>query len=466
MHTSAVRVFDTCCRKCGICQGAGDHDAGCSGGQTAAPPVGQRGSREAVRSEVGALITADLALELRRRAQACEAAGDTEGAKALWADSLQGLEAARAKAPPGGPAAELLSRVLQALSASDQGSSEDMETNARFEDEVDAELENLVAELDAAVAESRAALVPLASPGSAITRLCKFGCQRPVCAGLMKDGRPYVTCCRSCAVSNGGGAHDATCQGAPAQVPETRELALAGAVEVYDEEAGGAKPDRGDSEEARAALRELGLDDEWPSSLTVREVRRRFMREALLCHPDKGPEDEKAWRTERFQRLSAAYSVLELHLAMCDEEAPLPPSGAGAPSTGRGSAPVVGGAAIRDARGIEVGMPEESGGSSSAGGAASMPPPLASQVVLSALPPAAGDNVSASDGALVLAKADVPVPVVSRQPPSQSWLSRLRGDAPKCVDSTEEIRVGPAAPPPRASSSGDKRWSRWSLDLF
>mmetsp|Transcript_17096 Transcript_17096/g.38848 ORF Transcript_17096/g.38848 Transcript_17096/m.38848 type:complete len:533 (-) Transcript_17096:6-1604(-) len=45
--------------------------------------------------------------------------------------------------------------------------------------------------------------------------LCKFGCGCSVQPGLFR-GKPYSTCCRSCAISPGAGVHDASCPGRPA----------------------------------------------------------------------------------------------------------------------------------------------------------------------------------------------------------------------------------------------------------
>lgn len=69
---------------------------------------------------------------------------------------------------------------------------------------------------------------------------------------------------------------------------------------------------------AQAALRTLGLDDTWPTDLTSREIRRRYMRQALQCHPDKGSAGEKAWRTAKFQELGEAYSILEKAVAVLE----------------------------------------------------------------------------------------------------------------------------------------------------
>jgi len=41
--------------------------------------------------------------------------------------------------------------------------------------------------------------------------LCKFGCGRPVKEGLLPSGRPYDTCCRTCARGKGHGGHDSDC---------------------------------------------------------------------------------------------------------------------------------------------------------------------------------------------------------------------------------------------------------------
>lgn len=91
-----------------------------------------------------------------------------------------------------------------------------------------------------------------------------------------------------------------------------------------------ASPSR--SHPAQAALRALRLDDEWPTDLTRGEIRRRYMREALLCHPDKGPAEEKIWRTSRFQELSDAYTTMEVYMSVLErmragpgEAAPQPP---------------------------------------------------------------------------------------------------------------------------------------------
>mmetsp|Transcript_79479 Transcript_79479/g.233613 ORF Transcript_79479/g.233613 Transcript_79479/m.233613 type:complete len:530 (+) Transcript_79479:79-1668(+) len=45
-------------------------------------------------------------------------------------------------------------------------------------------------------------------------RLCKLGCGCQVQEGLYR-GRPFDTCCRSCALSPGAGVHDAKCRGPP-----------------------------------------------------------------------------------------------------------------------------------------------------------------------------------------------------------------------------------------------------------
>mmetsp|Transcript_64489 Transcript_64489/g.124268 ORF Transcript_64489/g.124268 Transcript_64489/m.124268 type:complete len:511 (+) Transcript_64489:28-1560(+) len=63
------------------------------------------------------------------------------------------------------------------------------------------------------------AFVDIADAGGEPTplRLCKFGCGCKVKAGLTGGGRPYDTCCKTCAVSHGTGGHDADCPGPPAE---------------------------------------------------------------------------------------------------------------------------------------------------------------------------------------------------------------------------------------------------------
>lgn len=395
-----------------------------------------------------------MALELRRRAQACEAAGDTEGATSLWKDSFEGLEAAKAKAPPGSAAGRLLDRVLAALGSSAQNSNVDMETNARFEFEVDTELERLIAELDTAVAASMPPAVPTATlPTSAVVAMCKLGCKRPVCAGLTKERKPFDTCCRGCVVNKGAGSHDATCQGGG--VPDTRELAVpCDAVEVYGEGVGGGPQGSEDAaEEARVALRDLGLDDEWPTALTMREVRRRYMHKALQCHPDKGPEEERGSRTERFQRLSSAYAILELFLAMCEggEEEAAAPSG----TVAGGAAASSGAAAISDAEGRPVAAGEP------------LPPPsayAARAALLLALPPVAEEEDAAAAAEAAPPSAPSLKSTLSMMS-SRSIFSCMLGTAPEVAEDTEEIRPD-SLPSPVAASSSKSAPKRWPSDLF
>mmetsp|Transcript_53448 Transcript_53448/g.148086 ORF Transcript_53448/g.148086 Transcript_53448/m.148086 type:complete len:522 (-) Transcript_53448:157-1722(-) len=58
--------------------------------------------------------------------------------------------------------------------------------------------------------------------------LCKMGCGRQVPGGRTRSGKPFDTCCRSCAVSPGAGVHDARCPGLPSGVYE--ELLPSGAL--------------------------------------------------------------------------------------------------------------------------------------------------------------------------------------------------------------------------------------------
>merc|ERR1719482_2204618 len=210
-----------------------------------------------------------------------------------------------------------------------------------LEVEVDTELERLVAELDDAMTALRdtGALV-LVQPrsttpaDSAKGKSCKFGCGRIASRG-------FDTCCRACAVCRGDGRHDGTCIGefvaassssasvatSSALVPLSTDLISPGAAAPGDGlPRGGSR--NGDKTRrkspvwveapAQKALRVLGFDDAWPTELTMREIRRRYMREALLNHPDKGSAAEKDWRTVKFQEIAEAYAVLESSLAILE----------------------------------------------------------------------------------------------------------------------------------------------------
>jgi len=215
-------------------------------------------------------------------------------------------------------------------------------------------------------------------------------------------------------VCKGTGRHDPTCKGGSAE-PETQ-------IEVYTEQL--AKPeDIQDSiaEECKQALRTLSLDDTWPTALTLREVRRRYMREALKCHPDKGPEEEREERTDRFQRLAAAFSVLEAQLAMMLAET--------------------------DQEGELQTNPT--------GPTPSMPPSTS----LLALPPAPSAKAPSSS-------SSGPPPLAAPQRAStRSIFSCLALAPPEIAADTEEIRPGKEAPPALPKVEEDKE-TRWDVDLF
>lgn len=366
-------------------------------------------------------MTADLALELRRRAHACEAAGDAEAAESLFVDSLEGLQAAKAKAPAGGTAAKLIERVLTAL----ETKSGDAETNRVFEEEVDLELEKLIAELDAATSAAKAA--QKTSSSSSVVALCKFGCKRTVNPGLTRDGKPFDTCCRTCASCKGAGSHDATCTGG--SVASTSDIALVTTtLDAYTGDGSmPAKPDK--DSPVRAALRVLGLNDDWPSALTSREVRRRYMREAMACHPDKGTAEELESRTKRFQEVSAAYALLEVEFAYLED-----PTAAGTSAT----------------HSSKGGYAELEGGYSAG------KLPLASEASLLALPPPPSSSVQS-----IQPPARPPPP--KRSTSSRSVLSSLffgcQQDPGVEKDDAETIPVG--APPAKPST-----YTNWDINLF
>ena len=57
-----------------------------------------------------------------------------------------------------------------------------------------------------------------------------------------------------------------------------------------------------------AARRVFGLPPNKKSEIDEDELKKRYRREAIKCHPDKCPDDEDA--TARFQELSEAYQIL------------------------------------------------------------------------------------------------------------------------------------------------------------
>jgi len=219
-----------------------------------------------------------------------------------------------------------------------------------LEEEIDAKFDMLIMELERTLAtllerSSSPAVTTAVSlsrnPGFALAAVCKYGCGRTAKPG-QSGGRAYDTCCRACAKGKGGGRHDADCTGttgtaSTALVPASTALAvITDALEPHtgpaaagyggassSAGAGGSRDSAGaatggGANPAQEALRLLGLGDEWPTDLTMREIRRRYMRECLACHPDKGPPEEKEWRTSRFQQLSTAYGTLELQMAVLE----------------------------------------------------------------------------------------------------------------------------------------------------
>merc|ERR1711988_1341719 len=98
----------------------------------------------------------------------------------------------------------------------------------------------------------------------------------------------------------GAGSHDERCTGEP-EAPSTALVPASVDIKPTSGGMSGGGPGTGGEgkgvssieSSARAALRVLGLDDTWPTELTLREIRRRYMREALLCHPDKGTPSER-----------------------------------------------------------------------------------------------------------------------------------------------------------------------------
>eukprot|EP00927_Polykrikos_kofoidii_P001706 TRINITY_DN10665_c0_g1_i1.p1 TRINITY_DN10665_c0_g1~~TRINITY_DN10665_c0_g1_i1.p1 ORF type:complete len:788 (-),score=136.17 TRINITY_DN10665_c0_g1_i1:54-2417(-) len=71
---------------------------------------------------------------------------------------------------------------------------------------------------------SRPSLMKAFSCDSSMTssesvRLCKLGCGRPVQSGHTRSLKSYDTCCKSCVMTNGSGAHDENCGGKKSAAP-------------------------------------------------------------------------------------------------------------------------------------------------------------------------------------------------------------------------------------------------------
>eukprot|EP00747_Dinoflagellata_sp_TGD_P194126 gnl/TRDRNA2_/TRDRNA2_61185_c0_seq1.p1 gnl/TRDRNA2_/TRDRNA2_61185_c0~~gnl/TRDRNA2_/TRDRNA2_61185_c0_seq1.p1 ORF type:complete len:376 (+),score=85.83 gnl/TRDRNA2_/TRDRNA2_61185_c0_seq1:23-1129(+) len=294
------------------------------------------------------------------------------------------------------------------------------------------------------------------SSSTALAKPCKYGCGR-VAATDPEGKRVFDTCCRTCAMCKGAGSHDAKCTGGSvasttALAPIGTELAvIEESVEAYTGEAGSGS-DAASAPDAQAALRSLGLDDAWPTELTMKEIRRRYMREALTCHPDKGPENEKESRTLRFQELAAAYALLEVTMAVLErshtgeQDAPGGPGAAGpagssaaAPS---GTLPIEAGQAALPASGAPaqsaagrlalpasdaaVGRSEGTVAAPTAGGAlaledrAAVAPPAGGTLALengAAVAPPAGGTLALEDGAAVTSGTGG-VPALTDAPPT------------------------------------------------
>lgn len=306
-----LRVYDTCCRACGVCQGGGDHDASCVGG--AATSVASEASmlvtaaaghvEQAFKdAEAQAIMTVDLALELRRRAKSLEAGGFVDRARVLQADSVEQMHRARAMMHPGSKLLALLDSVLSMWSRADGPDpfsprmTSSMAGEA-LEEEVDTELERLVTELETTL-EEIVRPSPGVTPDAALQAYTQL--VPAVETFLAPPGAALPM------APDAQGAYDTS--RATGRLPGEADQGTP------------SSPSRGGlgSHPAQFALRSLGLDDAWPTELTRGEIRRRYMREALRSHPDKGPAEEKSWRTSKFQAMSDAYSTMEVYIAVLE----------------------------------------------------------------------------------------------------------------------------------------------------
>eukprot|EP00928_Gymnodinium_smaydae_P054825 TRINITY_DN38529_c0_g1_i1.p1 TRINITY_DN38529_c0_g1~~TRINITY_DN38529_c0_g1_i1.p1 ORF type:complete len:460 (-),score=52.71 TRINITY_DN38529_c0_g1_i1:161-1540(-) len=291
------KVHDACCRACAMCQGAGDHDSGCSGGATLDTNAFSTVSASE-DAETLAVMTVDHALEMRRRAKEADSVGDTVRARALLADSTEQLERAQRQISPGSPLAPLLDSAIMETWQRVHAGPDDSSVGP-LELEIDAELDRVVATLEDGM---MAVLGGVTSHAAAEA----VEVQQSLCATSTAHGAEIVAACSELA---------------------TFDQSVCGSSDVRNGGAGGhvdgdgrkgRSPASSGSHPAQAALRALRLDDEWPTELTRGEIRRRYMREALQSHPDKGPATEKAWRTKRFQEISDAYSTMELYISLLE----------------------------------------------------------------------------------------------------------------------------------------------------
>lgn len=412
-----------------------------------------------------------------------------------------GRMAVACKRMPAGPLQRRVEDMLDALRrAADRASGKEdwgraYGNDERLEEDLDEELDKLVSELEdtvahigrkpsrrpmpTAVVPASTALVPVSSALVAAPAACKLGCGRP--CKRPADGRIFDTCCRGCAVSKGGGVHDDDCTGTTALATIETGLVPGGTGARGDgrKNSSGAGDARGGCGAGSAehgfsipeALQILGLDDVWPTDLTWKEIRRRYMKEALKCHPDKGGPEEKAWRTDRFQRLAAAYAALEAPVATLeriregggfadagDWEQPRPaPAPAPAPP---GLAALTGGQ-------LQLGGVSGAGAPAKAGALLALPSSVVMAGIMDALPASPGASyaplalpapAARNSAPAVSTRSDPPPPANSAVvPPSSSGLGTVC--SPPLVVALEPVE--PALSPkaadalsPKASDAG------------
>jgi len=348
--------FTTCCRACGLSSGAGDHDEFCTGGAARCSGGASSSSTGAPRDEAEALMAADQALELLRLARECDPS-DVAEIRRLMAESAERMSEACLRMPHESHFTDRVEAMAEALKhASRKVATGDIcndvySNDVTLEEDLDEEIDRLVTRLEEAVTCARGSRTdPVAPPDalplavSGAPSSCRLGCGRSTKGRV--GSRFYDTCCRTCARTNGGG-HDDDCSettalmtlGATLSLPGQRGHRAASAAGESRHKSTSSGADAGVDPDVRAgkktddekagpeaggavrgfsiqeALRYLGLSDDWPTDLTWKEIRRRYMKEALRCHPDKGPPEEKASRTTRFQDLAAAYATLEAPVA-------------------------------------------------------------------------------------------------------------------------------------------------------
>jgi len=219
---------------------------------------------------------------------------------------------------PGSKLLTLLDSVLSIWTLADSpdcGSSvsDEARRGAALEEEVDTEVERLVTELETTLEE-----IIRTKPGAASAiNTDALEAYSPLREQVMLGAAASPGMQQGCAHQAMPPSGSPISSGSEGFEQKPRNSAYGRTAGQPDSNTQASRDSRG-SHPAQVALHCLGLDDEWPTELTRGEIRRRYMREALNSHPDKGPPEEKEWRTAKFQYVSDAYSTLEVYIAVLE----------------------------------------------------------------------------------------------------------------------------------------------------